>query len=142
MLHFSYRIEQAMRKSVMQSAVSATERNSLIHQGLINAINIHIKAIEFVILIINLLKKFLLRYVVSFIVKSSIFRWLDIGIKYRKFHTWNHVNMRDCQRLFICLSHANIVIQGLPKCQKRILHWRISSRCRYLCCRKALIFTA
>lgn len=56
MLHFSHRIEQALHKNVTRGAVSGTERNSIVYQGLINAINIHRKAIEFVI-IINLFEK-------------------------------------------------------------------------------------
>ncbi|XP_067212259.1 uncharacterized protein [Linepithema humile] len=44
----SYRIEQALHEGVTRVAVSTTERNSIVHQGLINAINIHRKAIEFI----------------------------------------------------------------------------------------------
>lgn len=46
---FSYRIEQALHKNTIQDITSSAERNSIVCKKIISAVNMHRRAIKFVI---------------------------------------------------------------------------------------------
>lgn len=48
-MNFSCRIEQALRKNMLQSVISSGEKNLIVHEGIISAIDMYRRANKFVI---------------------------------------------------------------------------------------------
>ncbi len=61
---FSCRIEQALHKSMTRNELPVVEKNSIIYQEIVGAIDMHRKAFESVILI-NLIKENMFYYTIS-----------------------------------------------------------------------------
>jgi len=67
-MNFSCRIEQTLLGNMMRDATSSAEKKSMLCQGIINAVNMHKRAIEFVLVCDQFL------FIRSNMISSSIFQ--------------------------------------------------------------------